>query len=97
MVDRKFIAGLCFILCLSGASLSAQYATMPIPVEHKPLSYLFKIQTKLMQTQEGVMPDTFNGLSFFCRIESLIEKQSNIAFRFRLGNLDYVNSLECKK
>ncbi len=35
-------------------------------------------------------------LPIFCRAEHLIQKQSGIAFRFRLGSLDYVNSLEGK-
>lgn len=35
--------------------------------------------------------------AFFCRVESKIEKKSNVGFRFRLGSLDYVNMLENKK
>ena len=34
--------------------------------------------------------------SFFCEIESLIEKKSVLAPRLRLGSLDYVNWLEGK-
>ncbi|MBK9735527.1 MAG: hypothetical protein IPO92_11370 [Saprospiraceae bacterium] len=36
-------------------------------------------------------------LPVFCRIEHLIESKSNIGFRFRLGDLNYVNMLENKK
>lgn len=36
-------------------------------------------------------------LPFFCRIEHELEKETKMAFRFRLGNLDYVNTLENKK
>ncbi len=38
-----------------------------------------------------------NDLPFFCRIEHKIETGSKIAFRFRLGDLNYVNMLENKR
>ena len=38
-----------------------------------------------------------NALPFFCRIEHKIETGSKIAFRFRLGDLNYVNMLENKR
>jgi hypothetical protein len=37
-----------------------------------------------------------SDLPIFCRAEHLIQKQSGIAFRFRLGSVDYVNALEGK-
>lgn len=37
-----------------------------------------------------------NHLPLFCKIEHQIEKTSKIAFRFRLGDLNYVNMLENK-
>lgn len=36
-------------------------------------------------------------LPFFCHMESVIEKKSRIALRLRLGDLNYVNTLENKK
>lgn len=43
--------------------------------------------------------NTFNAsnLPFFCKIEHKIETGSKIAFRFRLGDLNYVNMLENKR
>jgi len=38
-----------------------------------------------------------NTLPFFCRIEHKIETGSKIAFRFRIGDLNYVNMLENKR
>ena len=38
----------------------------------------------------------FSDLPIFCRAEHLIQKQSGIPFRFRLGSVDYVNALEGK-
>lgn len=37
-----------------------------------------------------------SDLPIFCKAEHLIQKKSGIAFRFRLGSLDYVNALEGK-
>lgn len=36
-------------------------------------------------------------LPFFCKIEHKIESKSKIPFRFRIGDLNYVNMLENKK
>lgn len=36
-------------------------------------------------------------LPFFCKIEHKIEAKSKIPFRFRIGDLNYVNMLENKK
>jgi hypothetical protein len=38
-----------------------------------------------------------NRLPFFCKIEHRIERSGKIPFRFRLGDLNYVNMLENKR
>ena len=38
-----------------------------------------------------------SNMPFFCRIEHNIEKSGNIPFRFRIGDLNYVNMLENKR
>lgn len=37
-----------------------------------------------------------DDIPFFCKMEHKIERRSKIPFRFRLGNLNYVNKLENK-
>ncbi|HLF65718.1 MAG TPA: hypothetical protein VI603_18295 [Saprospiraceae bacterium] len=49
-----------------------------------------------MPTPYRIQPWTLTHQSFFCRIESQIERRSRIAPRFRLGSLDYTNWLEGK-
>lgn len=86
----------CFCLSLT-SNLAIAQSNNALPSGGYPhLTNLFKIETQHNPIR-GIMPDSRQGLPFFCYIESLIEKQSKIAFRFRLGNLDYVNSLEYKK
>ena len=71
--------------------------------------YQFRIDAKEKSTetqQIASFPDLNNNswtkewksseLPIFCRAEHLIQKQSGIAFRFRLGSVDYVNALEGK-
>jgi hypothetical protein len=38
-----------------------------------------------------------DNLPFFCKLEHKIEVRSRIPFRFRIGDLNYVNMLENKK
>ena len=46
---------------------------------------------------QNVRPDFYSSnLSFFCRKELEIEKNTKIPFRFRLGSTDYTNYLESK-
>ena len=45
----------------------------------------------------GISPSYYSsGLGFICRQEWKLEKSTGIAFRLRLGGLDYVNRLEGK-
>lgn len=38
-----------------------------------------------------------SDLPFFCKMEHIIESKSKIPFRFRLGDINYVNMLENKR
>lgn len=59
---------------------------------------LFDFSPNLTITSNRTIFNRFdaNKLPLFCKIEHQIEKSSKIAFRFRLGDLNYVNMLENK-
>lgn len=45
-----------------------------------------------------ITPDFYsNNLGIICKKEWMLEKKTNLPFRFRLGSLEYVNKLEGKK
>ena len=58
----------------------------------------FKPSFNLPQSSKFTI-NSFNAstLPVFCKIEHKIESVSKIAFRFRLGELNYVNMLENKQ
>lgn len=62
----------------------------------KPIHYFFK-HDKGLSNIEPCMLNRPVHLPFFCRIENILEKETKIPLRFRIGNLDYVNALENKK
>lgn len=73
-----------------------------IPGFFKPRIYFAKdkVNTGLKDSyQSKFIKSIFNPatMPFFCRIEHNIEKSGNIPFRFRIGDLNYVNMLENKR
>ena len=81
-------------------SLSAQYSIKKdsIFLSEQMIEHSFKPQFKIDQS-DFLKFNIFdvNKLPIFCFIEHLIEKNSSIALRFRLGDLNYVNMLENKR
>lgn len=70
-----------------------------IHVEKYPLLKVKANKTETNQTYispSWIQPWKSEDLPVFCRAEHLIQKSSGMAFRFRLGSVDYVDALERK-
>jgi hypothetical protein len=89
------------IFIMLGYHVSSQQTIAPLPKEkYIPLDELFRSATQLTPRTEvnnRYRLCSKDPLPLFCKIEHVIEQKSGIAFRFRLGNLQYVNMLENKK
>jgi hypothetical protein len=93
--------GVSFIFVLLFSPLSAQ------KIVDKDSTFLISVFTNklldfspnLTNTSNRTIFNRFDAdkLPLFCKIEHQIEKSSKIAFRFRLGEVNYVNMLENKK
>lgn len=94
---RCSIVTLAFILLLTTRGMSQYSSSQTITLDNKELVHLdFK---PLIIKKDGILAQAkFNAsaLPFFCKVEHKIESNSKIAFRFRLGDLNYVNMLENK-
>lgn len=102
---RKTIAILCLVMaCMSLCVcpvLAQATATKEAPIQalfRPTLFYQQPIHPRFTSLDDNChkqipVPKT---TAFFCRLEENIEKNSRIAFRFRLGSLNYVNMLENK-
>jgi hypothetical protein len=66
--------------------------------KYPELKHIFSLTTTNFQTKINLDAYRYRPqqLPFFCRMEHKIEQKSNIPFRFRIGDLNYVNALENK-
>lgn len=73
-------------------------STSPIHIQ-KDKTLSFKPNWEISQIPSAFSIQKFDPvtLPFFCKMEHKIEKNSKIAFRFRVGDLNYVNMLENKR
>lgn len=100
--SQQFLLSVLFVISIAGVFHSQQLPKNiilnPIPLSQQRL---LNFKPNWVQTV-AVSPFTINrfepnSLPFFCKIEHNIEKNSKIAFRFRIGELNYVNMLENKR
>jgi len=84
-----------------GNTVNAQLVVPEVPTYSTPL--LQKLTVIDTSQSSSMMYNVFdyakayhNSLGIFCKGENLISKNAPVNFRFRLGNLDYVNKLEGK-
>ncbi len=92
-MNYKLFSILIFLLCCF--TMRAQY----IDSTNYQLSLNFKPTTNyLIYAKAPSMHQVFNEkrLPMFCRFEHKLDKKSALLLRFRLGSLDYVNTLESK-
>ncbi len=78
------------------AQMSLAIDTNKVEIANEYLTFKPEFDYQLKSANQFQSFDA-NKLPFFCRIEHLIESKSKIAFRFRLGDLNYVNMLENKR
>ena len=96
--SKLFSSLICFFLFSLG--LSAQYLDLnPSKDTLKNIDkFDFKPSITAITNQSSFIKKFDpTSLPVFCRIEYKIESKSKIAFRFRLGDLNYVNMLENKR
>ena len=65
------------------------------PKEYKDIKYDI-LGLKMSKSSLDFNSDKYKYKAFFCRMEDVLYKKTGKNFRFRLGNLDYVNILEHK-
>lgn len=101
--ERLFMVIICctmnWIPLLGQAS---NYEKVDISLLFKPQIFISVIANTSIETgrnQANPFLATYDvkRLPFFCKIEHKIERSGKIPFRFRLGDLNYVNMLENKR
>jgi hypothetical protein len=76
-------------LCATWAQAQFQLPTEGAPVR--------KIDTAIYIPGLMISANTYtNNLAFFCKRELELEKKTGVSMKFRLGSVDYVNTLEGK-
>ena len=99
-MSKKLVISLVFFGAGMTSYLNAQIYNKNIQSDSSEVRewLMFKPQIYNYSTQKySTFRFDANRLPFFCKIEHKIEAKSKIPFRFRIGDLNYVNMLENKK
>lgn len=89
---------LIFLFCLSAnaQTTSVEKSDTPKSTLLNPLELKYSILNKSYSPTAQPKAYSYNDLAFFCKVEVQIEKAAKIPFKFRLGDVRYVDYLEKK-
>lgn len=97
----SFLVGL-FLTCLTTVQAQGLAPDLHLPPLKEVFSADFTQWSTFSPSQVSQQPQAWcttnyhANLPLFCRMEATMETNSPVPLRFRLGSLDYVNSLEGK-
>ena len=93
-----FISVIGFFFCLSAnaQSTSLEKSDTLKSTLLNPLQLKYSILDKSYCPTAQPKAYSYNDLAFFCKVEVQIEKAAKIPFKFRLGDVRYVDYLEKK-
>jgi len=100
---RRFVIGFGFFLICFCAKAQAQLPKINIQLsEDKKETVKYPSLNSILQSDSKIhgqsIPSiySYKDLAFFCRMEVKIEKSAKVPFKFRLGDVKYVDYLEQK-
>ncbi|MBK8515582.1 MAG: hypothetical protein IPL55_04615 [Saprospiraceae bacterium] len=99
MKSIKILIVIWFSIALSN-DIKAQYSPQFSKNDTSNFVNMFDFKPSLFELKsKNVLVKKFDAstLPLFCKLEYQIESKSKVAFRFRLGDLNYVNMLENKR
>lgn len=98
----KNIISTLFIFIVSTSMVLSQYSPVLVEIDSAALQITTLEHQNLLQklnTEDNNIRNNtprYKTTAFFCVMEEKLQKSSNVAVRFRVGSLNYVNTIEGK-